>query len=82
MEQLTLWMTVDEVPSRMFYAGRRWRVSDTPTRLPSSGRHTKCGDVAESVSGWRFQGTNEDGRSFVFDVYPDVRGWHVHRVYD
>ncbi len=32
--------------------------------------------------GWRFQGTDESGRSFVFDVVKAEDGWHVHRAYD
>jgi len=32
---LTLWIA-DDVPPRMFYGGRRWQVTDTPTRLRDS----------------------------------------------
>lgn len=32
--------------------------------------------------GWRFQGTDDGGTSYVFDVYKGVDGWHVHRCYD
>ncbi|MFF1540675.1 hypothetical protein ACFVWL_11395 [Microbacterium sp. NPDC058269] len=32
--------------------------------------------------GWRFQGTDEDGQSLVFDVFRAEDGWHVHRSYD
>lgn len=76
----TLWM-VDDVPSRMVYAGRRWRVTDTPTRL----RHSIWASRPEShtgLYGWRFQGTDESGVSLVFDVYRGEDGWHVHRSYD
>lgn len=76
---VTLWM-LNDIPARMFYAGRRWRVSDTPTRLresvwsaPLHGGH--------SLYGWRFQATDEDGRAFVFDVFRTANSWHVHRAY-
>ncbi|WP_245619470.1 hypothetical protein [Microbacterium trichothecenolyticum] len=31
--------------------------------------------------GWRFQATDEDGGSFVFDVFRTESDWHVHRAY-
>lgn len=31
--------------------------------------------------GWRFQATDDAGETFVFDVYRDKDGWHVHRLY-
>jgi hypothetical protein len=76
---VTLWV-VDDIPSRMFYAGRRWRVTDTPTRLqdpiwPSSGQ------TSRGLYGWRFQGTDETGESLVFDLYRAENGWHVHHAY-
>ena len=33
--EATIWL-VDEQPARMFYAGRRWTVTDEPTRLRDS----------------------------------------------
>jgi hypothetical protein len=74
---VTLWMSGD-VPARMLYAGRRWRVTDTPTliRMPAPAAH--CG----GGSGWRFQATDERGATFVFDVYGSTAGWHVHRAYE
>lgn len=80
-EAVTLWVD-DDVPSRMVWNGRRWRVSDMPTPLE---------DLAWSrvthppmVRGWRFQATNELGVSFVFDVIWSVsdREWSLVRVYD
>lgn len=75
----TLWL-VNEVPARMVYAGRRWRVTDWPTRLttpvwalPLHGpRH---------MFGWRFQATDDTGESLVFDVYRDEDDWHVHAAH-
>ncbi|MHC2999979.1 hypothetical protein [Microbacterium sp. HJ5] len=76
--ELTIWMT-DDIPTRMFYAGRRWRITDTPTRLihsiwdqPTDGH---------ALYGWRFQATDEDGDTYVFDVYRQEAGWHVHHTY-
>lgn len=76
----TLWMP-DDVPARTVYAGRRWRVSDTPTRLRHSWS-VPPGKAHHGLYGWRFQGTNEDGVSYVFDVYKGEEGWHVHKRYD
>jgi len=78
--QITLCM-VDGVPARMVYAGKRWRITDTPTRL----RHSVWEAPRASslgLYGWRFQGTDEDGLSLIFDVYKGEDGWHVHRAYD
>jgi hypothetical protein len=76
-----LWL-VNGVPARMIYAGRRWRVSDTPTRfrepvwaLPLEG--------PRAMFGWRFQATDESGVSLVFDVFKSGEDdWHVHRSYE
>lgn len=76
--ELILWMA-DDIPARMFYTGRRWRVTDIPTRL----RHS-IWDGREGLGalyGWRFQATDESGATFVFDVYRERDGWHVHRAY-
>lgn len=77
---VTLWM-VDDVPVRMIHAGRRWRVTDAPTRvrepvwsLPLEG--PPC------MHGWRFQGADDTGRSVVFDVFSGHDGWHVHRAWE
>jgi hypothetical protein len=77
--EVTLWMA-DDIPSRMFYAGRRWRITDTPTRLRDSiwRGETPSG---RGLYGWRFQATDEAGESFVFDVYRGEVDWHVHHTY-
>lgn len=77
----TLWM-VDDIPARMIYAGRRWRVTDTPTRLRHSNWTVPLEGAHHGLYGWRFQGTDDAGISFVFDVYKGEGGWHVHRCYD
>jgi len=77
--EVTLWM-VNDTPARMFWGGRRWRVTDVPTRLresvwaaPLSHHH--------GLYGWRFQATDEEGESFVFDVFRAEESWHLHRAY-
>lgn len=76
----TLWL-VNEIPSRMVFAGNRWRVSDTPTRLHDS-ICSASPDQPRGLYGWRFQGTHDDDQSLVFDVFKGEDGWHVHRIYD
>lgn len=73
-----IWMH-DEVPSRMIFAGRRWRVTDTPTRLRSSIWEIR--DSGGAMYGWRFQATDDSGEVLVFDVYQDAEHWHVHGMY-
>jgi hypothetical protein len=77
--EATLWMA-GEVPVRMFYGGRRWRVSDIPTRLRESVWAT-AGRPSTGLYGWRFQATDETGETFVFDVFKTETGWHVHHAY-
>lgn len=72
---------VDDIPTRMVFAGRRWRVTDTPTRL----RHSiwSAPEAQRTgLYGWRFQGTDEEGVSTVFDVFRGEDGWHVCHSYD
>ena len=76
---VTVWME-DDIPVRMFYAGRRWRVSDTPTRLRESIWASSV-QPSGGLYGWRFQGTDDAGESLVFDVYRAEDGWHVHHAY-
>jgi hypothetical protein len=78
----TLW-TVDGRPVRMVWRGRRWRVSDTPTRLrgepiflPPLITHAPTGYV-----GWRFQATADDGETLVVDLVRDGEAWAVSRSY-
>jgi len=74
----TLWMR-DDIPDRMVYNGRRWRVTDTPTRL----RHSIWTIIEEGsgVYGWRFKATDPSGDSRVFDVFKSESGWRVQHVY-
>ncbi|NLP85445.1 hypothetical protein HF576_16480 [Microbacterium sp. CFH 90308] len=77
--EVTLWMAND-IPVRMFYAGQRWRVTDVPTRLRESVWSASAGSP-RGLYGWRFQATNPEGDSYVFDVYRTQDDWHVHRAY-
>ncbi len=70
---------VNDIPARMVYASRRWRITDTPTRIRDS--IWRAMDARQPLFGWRFQATDMTGESFVFDVYRDEAGWHVHRAY-
>ncbi|TFV85576.1 hypothetical protein E4V99_08765 [Microbacterium sp. dk485] len=71
---------VNDVPACMVCAGRRWRVTDTPTRLRESVWTAPLEDH-HGLYGWRFQATDTAGESLVFDVYRAEDGWHVHRAY-
>ena len=76
----TIWM-VDDIPARMVFAGHRWTVTDTPTRPRSSVWGAPL-DANHGLDAWRFQGTDDDGNSLVFDVFKSADGWHVHRSYE
>lgn len=72
---------VDDTPTRMVFAGRRWTVSDTPTRLRDS-IWSAPREPHRGLYGWRFQGTDQDGHALVFDVFKSEDGWHVHHSYE
>ena len=76
---VTLWM-IDDVPARMVYAGRRWRVTDTPTRLRESVWAADRPN-GRGLYGWRFQASDEAGDSYVFDIFRGEHDWHVHHRY-
>ena len=75
---VTIWM-VDGVPARLVHEGERYRVTDRPTRLEDE--HP---DLAHrlNLTGWRFQGTGEDGLSHMFDVRRAGDEWRLIRTYD
>lgn len=81
IEQPATICMVNGVPARMVYAGQRWRITDTPTRLRDSIWSAPL-EQHRGLYGWRSQGTNNSGDSSVFDVYRAEDGWHVHRSYD
>lgn len=81
-DNVNLWL-VDGRPVRMVWRGRRWRVSDTPTKLrgepmflPPLLTHPPTGYV-----GWRFQATADDGETTMVDVVRDDDRWYVSRSY-
>ena len=59
----------------------RWRrITDTPTRIRESIWTAATADRLAYTAG-AFQATDEQGESFVFDVYRAEHDWHVHRSY-
>jgi hypothetical protein len=76
---VTLWMAND-TPVRMFYVGRRWRITDRPTRLRESIWAVPLSQ-SPGLYGWRFQATDDENETFVFDVFKSESSWHVHHTY-
>lgn len=76
--ETTLWMR-DDIPDRMVFEGRQWRVTDTPTRLRESVWTVEAEGIGKF--GWRFQATDSRGDSRVFDVIKTEAGWRVQRTY-
>lgn len=85
-DTVTVWINEDGVPRRMFWSGRRYRVSDTPTRLgpePGIPLSPAMTHPPSPLKGWRFQGTSDDGDARVFDVRLTAPGiWELIRVID
>jgi hypothetical protein len=70
-EAVAIWFDAGDVPVRMVWAGRRYRVTDTPTRLgpePELLISPALTHPPLPLTGWRFQGTTDDGESLIFDV--------------
>jgi hypothetical protein len=80
-ETVTVW--IDEgVPVRLVWRGARYLVTDTPTPLRARFDHEGMTHPLEPMIGWRFQGTSDDGESFVFDVHGSGRQeWRLVAVY-
>lgn len=78
-EIATLWFA-GSAPVRMRWRGERWRVTDRPTE--PEGLY--WGTHAPDFVAWRFQATNEEGLSHVFDLVRHHGGqeWTVAHVYD
>lgn len=85
-EAVTIWLDTLGAPSRMVWAGQRYRVSDTPTRLGPEAHEFLSPEITHPprpLNGWRFQGTTDGGDSHIFDVRragPDA--WELFRVID
>ncbi|MGN7860663.1 hypothetical protein ACTJI8_08780 [Microbacterium sp. 22303] len=80
LEQLVMLWMVNDIPARMVFAGKRWRVTDMPTRIRDSIWSVPI-EKPHPLYGWRFQGTDDAGESYVFDVYKGEHGWPVHNTY-
>lgn len=75
---VAVWL-VNEVPARLVHQGTRYRVTDTPTRLEDEDPELT---YRLNLTGWRFQGTDDDGLSHMFDIRRDGGDWRLMRVYD
>ncbi|WP_349898126.1 hypothetical protein [Parafrigoribacterium soli] len=70
------------VPERLVWQGRRYRVSDTPTVLGEDFFGLTHLPSRASSSGWRLQGTTDDGVTHMFELRFEDRHWRVARAYD
>jgi hypothetical protein len=63
--------------------GTRFRVSDTPTVL-ESGYDLAATHPLNVPQAWRFQGTDENGRTLMFEVRPlaSRSEWLLLRTYE
>ncbi|WP_400998927.1 hypothetical protein [Agromyces sp. GXQ0307] len=90
MEPVEVWTGASGAPERLVWRARRYRVDDMPTPLvgpadwwlPFAGEHATAGRAPLAITGWRFQATDSDGETHVFDVGHDGAHWHVLRVFD
>jgi hypothetical protein len=58
-------------PRRLVWGGHRYRVSDQPTPLADYIDERITHPVVSPPFGWRFQGTDEEKNTRVFDVLFD-----------
>jgi hypothetical protein len=75
---ITVWL-VNGRPARVVHDGTRYRVTDRPTRLEDENPELA---YRLGLSGWRFQGTDEQGLSHMFDIRRNSDDWSLIRVYD
>lgn len=68
-ELVTVWTDGQGRPERLIVGGVRYRVSDTPTILETDYDLAATHPV-DVPPAWRFQGTDEHGRSLVFEARP------------
>ncbi len=81
-ESVCVW-TEEHLPVRLVWAGQRFTVTDTPTPLRDLVAGPGMTHPLEAQSGWRFQGTNDLGDSFVFGVrHATGQVWELVAVYD
>jgi hypothetical protein len=81
-ELVTVWTDGRGRPERLVVGGARYRVSDTPTVLESDYDLAATHPLGVPQA-WRFQGTDEDGRTLMFEVRPLVSRseWLLLRTY-
>jgi hypothetical protein len=72
-------LLVAGVPDRIFWNGRRYVVTDTPTPLEEP-MYALTHPL--DYTGWRFQGTDRDGVSRMFEIALRAGNWELVRVYD
>ncbi len=81
-ESVCVW-TEECRPVRLVWRGVRFTVTDTPTPLRDSVAAPGMTHPLDVQWGWRFQGTNDQGDSFVFDVrHATGQVWELVAVYD
>ncbi len=81
-ETVRVW-TEEHRPVRLVWRGQRFTVTDTPTPLRDLVAGPGMTHPLEVQWGWRFQGTNDRGDSFVFDVrHATGQVWELVAVYD
>jgi hypothetical protein len=68
-----------ELPERFVCGTTRYRVTDTPTRLEDE---LSMLTHPIELTGWRFQGTDDDGTSHMFDIVRRDDGWELLRIWD
>lgn len=77
--QIAVWLARD-IPTRLIWDGKRYRVSDMPTPLDDDVYWVT--HPPPLGPGWRLQGTTDAGETHMFEIR-QVRGeWQVVRVYD
>ena len=82
-EVVTVWTDDRGRPERLVMGGTRYRVSDTPTVL-ESGYDLAATHPLDVPAAWRFQGTDEDGHSLMFEMRPLAlrNEWLLLRTYE
>lgn len=82
-EAVTMWVDARGRPERLVIGGTRYRVSDTPT-VPESDYDLAATHPLDVPPAWRFQGTDDDGHSLMFEVRPLASRpeWLLLRTYE
>lgn len=81
-EPVVVWMSANG-PARVVWRGVRYRVTDRPTPLRERVAAPGMTHPVEPQVGWRFQGTDDHGQSYVFDVRRDGdQSWELTAVYE